>query len=124
MVGILRRMGLQSMITLAFKDLYDSDITEKRIEVPDFPYTQRFCLDGRDMRIALSPLEWDTARGDIAALLNKFSPEQIASGITRMTISDETGLLSTWYQVLIEPFYTQFGQGVEFSALKTHVKDN
>ncbi len=76
------------------------------------------------MRIALSPLEWDTARGDIAALLSKFSPEQIASGITRMTISDETGLLSTWYQVIIEPFSTQFGQGVEFSALKVNVKDN
>lgn len=113
------------MITLILKDAYEGDVSEKRIEVPDFPYTARYCQDGSEMRISLSPLEWETALGDIKVFLSKLSRAHLNNGISRMNIiHDEIGLLATWNDVLIEPYQTRYGTGVEFSALVLNVRNS
>jgi hypothetical protein len=111
------------MITLVLKNVYEPNALERRIEVPDFPYTARYCQDGGIMRISLSPVEWESALGDIKVFLSKFNRAHFDNGIDRMNIiHDELGLLATWYDVLVEPYQTSHGVGVELSALAGNVK--
>lgn len=111
------------MIKLSFHDSYEGYSKLHEIEVPDFPYTIPFCQDGREVRLSLSPLEWETARGDIIYFVRNLPHKWLIHGVWRMNmIHDEIGLLSTWEQVHILPRTNKYGIELEITALLTDVK--
>lgn len=103
------------MVTLTLRDEKKVPIS---LNVPDFPYTRPFTHSGSVRRIAVSPCEFDGAGSAIATFLAYCATSILDNGAEKLIIShDEDGILETWQDVLIVPFFTSYGIGVEFEAL-------
>lgn len=103
------------MITLTIKDEKKIPIS---LHVPDFPYTRYFTYSGSVRRIAVSPCEFNGADKAIGSFLTHCTLQMLDNGVEKLIIAhDEDGLLDIWSDVLIAPFHTPHGTGVEFEAL-------
>jgi hypothetical protein len=111
------------MITLEFRDKHvgwqDKRFT---LTVPDFPYTNEFCMDNSECRIAIAPCEFNSAANAILQFLQSLPTDALQHGMSVMKIvHDEDGVLAVWKNVLLFAYPTSYGYTMEVSALKGNV---
>ena len=111
----------KDVMSISFSVNVDRKI--RTLTVPDYPYTRKFTQEGIWARVAIVPLEYPGAHGDILRFIKSIPKHCLRNGIDWMKIShDEDGLLAVWKDVHLLPYSNEFGMGLEIECLSRDVR--